>query len=302
MQVVANQRPFGLNMTVVTGDSSRQAGSQGASSGPSASQRQRHSWPESAPKATHCPSGLAASARIGPSAVHRYHAADDWRGRVDLPQAQRAVASGADQTTAVRREREAGNRAVVPDEIVYGGTRVGRHQIVQADQPIGVADGEPAPVGRVGRGHHFRRVAVQRQACGGAKLLAHAVDRAEQPDRVVGLQRRRMNGEQQAALRARRRVAGMAGDLLDLWSFAPRRRALIRARSFRCGSARASFACLSDSCFQPAGDAPAKNKATDDAAASEPRASRRVLSFRRLSASSRSTLAWMKARSSESVA
>jgi len=47
-------------------------------------------------------------------------------------------------------------------------------------------------------------------------LLAHAVDRAEQPDRVGWLQRRRINGEQQAALRARRRVARMAGDLLDL--------------------------------------------------------------------------------------
>ena len=100
--------------------------------------------------------------------VQRDHAARDWRGRVDLPQAQRAVAPGADETTAFRREREAGNPAVVPDKIVHGGARVGRRQIVQADQPIGLADGEPAPVGRVGRGHHIRRVAVQRQACGGA--------------------------------------------------------------------------------------------------------------------------------------
>ena len=104
----------------------------------------------------------------------------------------------------------------MPGKIVHGGARVGRRQIVQADQPIGGADGEPAPVGRVGRGHHIRLVTVQRQACGGAQLPAYAVDRAEQPDRVVGLQRRRINGEQQAALRARRRVARMAGDLLDL--------------------------------------------------------------------------------------
>jgi hypothetical protein len=46
--------------------------------------------------------------------------------------------------------------------------------------------------------------------------LAHAVDRAEQPDPVVRLQRGRINGEQQAALRTQRRIARMAGDLLDL--------------------------------------------------------------------------------------